>query len=179
MSAEGGDRLASMRNPPPRSSACFRVLALFMSLVPFAFLYRWLSLNQAGGYYKTFYEQFSKLPTHLTDILDRRRPGYSINISKERQQGIFRTVNALESSIILLWFTPLCIHHEAFQWTAPALYFLVHRCIGSNCFRGKYSGLFQPEGMWQFHPCDDENIERSLSCDIGVEPLQKHPSPSY
>jgi len=183
----------------PSAHVALQSLAAVVLDAGFIIAYHGLSMNNAGGYYDTFAEMFSRLPQHLEDI--RRRGGYDyhVDIEQERRNGIVRTVNALESGIVFLAVSLASLSLAGicglatgstgsafasgytwrfFEWSS---FLAIHRLIGANIFEGKHYGLLQPEAMWQFECvlADYTEAANGVTVDCRMRPLPRHPHPSY
>eukprot|EP00928_Gymnodinium_smaydae_P058581 TRINITY_DN41762_c0_g1_i1.p1 TRINITY_DN41762_c0_g1~~TRINITY_DN41762_c0_g1_i1.p1 ORF type:complete len:231 (-),score=29.66 TRINITY_DN41762_c0_g1_i1:102-794(-) len=159
----------------------------------FMLLYHVLSRNRAGGYYNTFCEQFTKLPQHFSDLINRR-VGFTLTaeflekIEQERQHGVVRAANAIESGVVFLFFVSLPSWLLAFTASSFAergtgedwycslvwmsvetmVYFALHCLVQVE----KYTtDVLRPEGMWRIVVNDEQRTE--------LEPFTHHPVPSY
>mmetsp|Transcript_2668 Transcript_2668/g.6261 ORF Transcript_2668/g.6261 Transcript_2668/m.6261 type:complete len:256 (+) Transcript_2668:85-852(+) len=178
-------------------------LQIFLSLVlvlPFSYVYHWLSMNSAGGYYDTFAQMYARVPQYLETISRRDSFEYQMEIERERRSGIVRMVDGLESGLVFLLVSLASLTAAGVcglasgndgsdfasswpwrfsEWT---IFFAVHRLIGANIFEGRHWGLLQPEALWQFDCilAEFQNPEAvSVSVDCRMKALEHHPNPSY
>lgn len=145
----------------------------------FALSYHMLAFNRAGGYYDTLGEMATELPVFLGNFVRRGDSNYLAQIVHERQEGIVRTVNGLETGVLFVAVTYVRFASGGLQddgltsrCVETLVFFILHRLLGANVLRGRYMGLLQPEAMWRFE-CD------SLCEECYMRPLQQHPHPSY
>jgi len=168
------------------------LLQFFLALLlspPLTLAYHFLSLNKAGGYYDNYIEMFTEFPQHIKDILRRDTPQYRDEIEHEREDGIVRTVNGLETGVLFLivsWLGAMLSGTRQstgfasdFIWrcSETAVFFTLHRLLGGNMLQGKYYGLLQPEAMWYFEcVLSDPHAQKG---DCRMTPVLQHPDPSY
>mmetsp|Transcript_28139 Transcript_28139/g.45302 ORF Transcript_28139/g.45302 Transcript_28139/m.45302 type:complete len:133 (+) Transcript_28139:149-547(+) len=80
--------------------------------IVFAIFYRLMSGNGAGGYYDATMlgmGQLTNLARHFRDLYERhsgKSSRHQNGLLKEKQRGIFRTLNMLESSLGFMIFMP-------------------------------------------------------------------------
>lgn len=198
-----GSIIYGLRVYVPALESCAPLRSLWVQLgasvavsLPLTALYHLLTCSGAGGYYDGYSDQLSNLPQHLNDVSRRNGAEYVGNIENERQWGIFRTVNALESfvicAVVATLSTCLALAHAIHQgageaaalegitsprWIAAetAAYFALHRLIGANALQGRCCGFLQPEGM--HHATFSESS--CLGDNIEFKPISRHPEPSY
>lgn len=164
-------------------------LLSLLLVAPFSLAYHFLSLNKAGGYYDGYVEMFTNFPRHFRDnILKRERNSsqYKAEIEHERDDGIVRTVDGLETGLLFLivsWFSALVSPTGSANIASDYLgcclqtvaFFGLHRLYGENVFPGQFYGVTQPEAMWHFR-CVQSN---AANADWKMTPVLQHPNPSY
>jgi len=174
-----------VRNVPHHTALGQFLLSLLIAPA-FTLAYHLLSQNEAGSYYDGYIEMFAHFPQHFRDIRKRGSPQYKTEINHEHEEGIVRTVNALETGVLFLlmsWLSALLWPSNPGNFAIDCIcrcvetgaFFGLHRIYGGNFFPGQFYGLIQPEGMWYFH-----GAQSHAACtDWRMTPVSQHPNPSY
>jgi len=173
-----------IRNAPQHAISVQLLLVLLLA-APFSLAYHFLSLNKAGGYYDGFVEMFTNFPRHFNDIQKRGSSEYKAEIEHEREDGIVRTVDALQTGLLFLivsWLSALIVPSSSGSVASDylgrcletAAFFGLHRAYGEHFFPGHFYGLIQPEAMWHFS-C----VQFAANADWKMTPVLQHPDPSY